>query len=203
VRGRAPSKRSDEAIGPPRRSRRMGMDGQVFELRRVHGEHDLQSARALAKEYGHWAAQVAKAEYGIDAKAETEQGLSTSIDELLRPRARLYVAYVDGVDVGIGGLKPVSHEVAEIKRMYVRPSARGRGVGRALMMKLLDDVRELDFRIVRLESAAFMTASHELYRSVGFVDVPPFERSEFGAIPGATDIQVFMQLELDAPSAPS
>ena len=178
----------------------MGMDSQVLELRRVGGQQDLRSARALAKEYGHWAAQIAKAEYGIDAKAQTEHGLSSSIDELLLPRGRLYVAYVEGVAVGIGGLKPVSHEVAEIKRMYVRPSARGRGVGRALMRKLLADVRELDFRIVRLESAAFMTASHELYRSVGFVDVPSFEGSEFAAIPGATDIQVFMQLDLDAPS---
>jgi GNAT superfamily N-acetyltransferase len=102
--------------------------------------------------------------------------------------------------VGLGGLKPVSLEIAEIKRMYVRPSARGRGIGRALVNKLLADARTLDFRVARLESAAFMSASHALYRSVGFTEVEPFEGSEFAAIPGAADIQIFMELVLDAAS---
>jgi GNAT superfamily N-acetyltransferase len=105
------------------------------------------------------------------------------------------------VPIGLGGLRPVSLEIAEIKRMYVQPSARGRGIGRALINKLLADARTLEFRVVRLESAAFMSASHALYRSVGFTEVLPFEGSEFAPIPGAADIQVFMELDLDASSA--
>jgi hypothetical protein len=72
--------------------------------------------------------------------------------------------------------------------------------GGALITKLLADARTLDFRVARLESAAFMSASHALYRSVGFTEVEPFEGSEFAAIPGAAEIQIFMELRLDAAS---
>jgi GNAT superfamily N-acetyltransferase len=102
------------------------------------------------------------------------------------------------VPVGIGGLKPVSAEVAEIKWVYVRPSARGRGVGRALLERLLDDARQLSFDVVRLQSAAFMAEAHALYRSFGFADVPPYEGHEFETVPGAEKIEVFMALELAA-----
>jgi GNAT superfamily N-acetyltransferase len=150
----------------------------------------------LAKEYGEWAVRVAKSEYGIDAQAESEHGLSTSIEQLLQPRGRLYLAEIDGVPVGLGGLKPVAKEIAEIKRMYVRPAGRGRGVGRRLLQRLLDDAGELGFGLVRLESAAFMREAHALYRSFGFEEIAPYEGREFAAIPDAEKIQVFMALDL-------
>jgi GNAT superfamily N-acetyltransferase len=174
----------------------MAMGGGELRLRRVQSVEETEAALVLAKEYGQWAVRVAKSEYGIDAEAESEHGLSTSIGELLEPRGRLYLADFDGVAVGIGGLKPVSTEIAEVKRMYVRAAARGRGVGRQLLHRLLDDARALGFRIVRLESATFMREAHALYRSFGFAEVAPYEGSEFAAIPGAEKIQLFMALEL-------
>jgi GNAT superfamily N-acetyltransferase len=170
-------------------------------LVRVHSPEHVAAAATLAAEYGEWAVRVAKSEYGIDAEAESERGLSSSIDELLGPCRRLYLAIELGVPVGIAGLKPISSEVAEIERMYVRPSARGSGVGRALLGQLLDDARQLGFNVVRLESAAFMTEAHALYRRFGFAEVPPYEGREFETIPGAEEIQVFMELALAAVSA--
>jgi GNAT superfamily N-acetyltransferase len=170
-------------------------------LVRVQSPMDVATAVELAREYGEWAVRIAKSEYGIDAEAESERGLSTSIDELLGPRATLYLALDRGVPVGIGGLKPVSFEVAEIKRLYVRPTARGSGFGRALLAQLLDDARRLAFDLVRLESAAFMGEAHALYRSFGFQEVEPYDGREFEDVPGAEGIQVFMALELTAPGA--
>jgi GNAT superfamily N-acetyltransferase len=166
-------------------------------LRIVDSEEAIRSAIALAREYGAWAVEQAKREYGIDAQAESEQGLSTSIDELLVPRGRLYLVEREGVPVGLGGLRPISDELAEIKRMYVRPSARGQGLGRQLLEQLLADARALEFRLVRLESAAFMPEAHALYRSAGFKYIPPYEGREFADIPGAEGIQVFMALQLE------
>ena len=165
-------------------------------LRRVESREEVDAAVTLAWEYGQWMVQVAKREYGIDAEAESEQGLGSSIDQLLAPRGRLYLVEVDGVPVGLGGLKPVSDEIAEIKRIYLRPSARGHGLGRQLLDQLLTDARELGVKLVRLESAAFMPEARSLYRSVGFKEVPAFS-GEFAAIPGAQEIQVFMALCLD------
>lgn len=171
-------------------------------LRLAESDEAIRAALVLAREYGAWAVQVAKREYGIDAQAESELGLSTSIDELLVPRGRLYLVELENAPVGLGGLRPVSDEIAEIKRMYVRPSARGRGLGRQLLERLLADARLLGFDLVRLESAAFMPEAHALYRSAGFEVVPPYDGREFAAIHGADEIQVFMALHLDdAPSA--
>ena len=166
-------------------------------LRLVDSEEAIGSAIALAREYGAWAVEQARREYGIDARAKGEQGLSTSIDELLVPRGRLYLVEREGVPVGVGGLKPISDAIAEIKRMYIRPSARGQGLGRQLLGQLLEDARALEFRLVRLESAAFMPEAHALYRSAGFTVIRPFEDREFADIPGAEGIQVFMALQIE------
>lgn len=157
---------------------------------------DKASAIALALAYGRWAARVAKDEYGIDAEAETEAGLSTSIAELAGPRSSFYIAEASGLDVGIGGLKSVSKEVAELKRMYVAPSARGLGVGTAILTRLIDDAHAFGYGTQRLESAAFMVQAHALYRRFSFVEIEPFSGREFEHIPAAADIQVFMALAL-------
>jgi GNAT superfamily N-acetyltransferase len=172
-------------------------------LRGVDSEEAVRSAIALAREYGAWAVELAKREYGIDAQAESEKGLSTSIEELLVPRGRLYLVELERLPVGLGGLKPISDEIAEIKRMYVQPSARGHGLGRQLLEQLLADAHTLDFRLIRLESAAFMTEAHALYRSAGFTDIPPYEGREFADIPGAAEVQVFMALHLQEHKGPT
>jgi GNAT superfamily N-acetyltransferase len=156
----------------------------------------VRDALVLAKEYGAWAVHVAKSEYGVDAEAESEEGLSTSIADLLQPRGRLYLAERNGTPVGLGGLRPVSDATAEIKRVYVRPSGRGRGIGRAIVEKLLGEARELGFTRIRLESAAFMREAQNLYRSFGFFEVEPYEGREFAGIDGAEEIQVFMALDV-------
>ena len=168
----------------------------VVVLRRVDSLESAGPAIGLALEYGRWAARVAKDQYGIDADAETEQGLSTSLDELRGPRCRLYIAEAEGAAVGIGGLKAVSAATAEIKRVYVRPQARGLGVGRALVGRLIEDARELGFDSIRLESAAFMREAHNLYRRFGFTEIAPYEGREFEGIAWAEAIQVFMTLDL-------
>ena len=172
------------------------MGAAEIRLRRAESAEETEAAVVLAKEYGEWAVRVAKSEYGIDAQAESEHGLSTSIEQLLQPRGRLYLAEIDGIPVGLGGLKPVAKEIAEIKRMYVRPAGRGRGVGRRLLQRLLADAGELGFGLVRLESAAFMREAQALYRSFGFEEIAPYEGREFAAIPDAEKIQVFMALDL-------
>jgi hypothetical protein len=72
-----------------RPSRVNGVVRSELRLRRAGSVVEIAAVVALAEEYGAWAVNVAKSEYGIDAQAESEHGLSTSIDELLQPRGRL------------------------------------------------------------------------------------------------------------------
>jgi ribosomal protein S18 acetylase RimI-like enzyme len=88
------------------------------------------------------------------------------------------VARLGDDPVGVGTLKPVGDTTAEIKRMYVRPAAQGRGVGRALLARLLQDGRAEGYTTVRLETLRFMTRAQALYRAFEFVDVARFDGSE-------------------------
>ena len=64
------------------------------------------------------------------------------------------------------------------KRMYVDPSFRQIGAGRAILHGLLNAARETGYKKVRLDSPKFMEAVHSLYRSVGFKDIPVYDEVE-------------------------
>ena len=84
--------------------------------------------------------------------------------------------------------------MGEVKRMFVRPSARGLGVGRAIVEQLTADARELGCEALVLESASFMHPAHALYRSVGFVPTDGYAGREFEEFDH--DGVVFMRLDL-------
>lgn len=115
----------------------------------------------------------------------------------MEPRARLYIAEINSEPVGIGALRPLDAHEAEIKRMYVRPSSRGLGVGREILQRLIDDARALGYKTIRLDSARFMHEAHALYRSFGFVPSGP-HKWEFESIPELRKTAVFMRLDLGA-----
>lgn len=92
-------------------------------------------------------------------------------------------------------LKPVDDVTAEVKRVYIRSLARGRGLARVLLRRLLDAARREGFTAVRLESLRFMTAAHALYRSEGFVETPPFPGSE-AARAGLESAAIFMAIRV-------
>jgi GNAT superfamily N-acetyltransferase len=58
--------------------------------------------------------------------------------------------------------------------MYIQPQVRGIGAGRRLLEQLLADARTIGYEVVRLESLKLLSAAHALYKSVGFVEIPPY-----------------------------
>jgi GNAT superfamily N-acetyltransferase len=58
--------------------------------------------------------------------------------------------------------------------MFVPPTYRGKGIGRAIANRLIDDARRIGYRQLRLESLKFLAAAHSLYRSVGFHEIDPY-----------------------------
>lgn len=65
--------------------------------------------------------------------------------------------------------------------MFVRPSVRGRGIGKLLLERLVEVAREAGYDQVLLDSTRFMHAAHALYRSVGFGEIEPYPESEIPA----------------------
>ncbi len=112
----------------------------------------------------------------------------------LPPGGRLLLAYDDSAAAGCACVRANTDRIAELKRMYVRPSHRRKGIGRALVDAVIKEVRLAGYSTLRLDSAGFMTDAHALYRSVGFQDIAPYPESE---IPEEFRVHwVFMQLSL-------
>ena len=102
------------------------MAGPVVCLRLVRTADELGPVVLLAGEFEEWVRARILADCGIDFEFKSERDLFLDLDGLLEQRARLDIAEITGEPVGIGGLRPLAAHEVEIKRMYVRPSSRGR-----------------------------------------------------------------------------
>jgi GNAT superfamily N-acetyltransferase len=135
-----------------------------------------QAAESLIREYLQFIAVTARQNYQItfDIEAMVASDLQDET-KFYPPAGRFYLVRHAHDYVGAGCLKRLALTVAEVQRMYVRPPARGLGVGCLLLMQLLADAREMQFAIVRLESLRALTAAHSLYRSAGFREIAPYD----------------------------
>ena len=95
----------------------------------------------------------------------------TVASEYEEPHGAFLIAYDDGEPVACGGVRDLGDGVAEIKRMYVVPDARGRGVGERLLGQLEDEARRLGYGKLRLDTAAPLTAAQSLYRRAGYSEI--------------------------------
>jgi GNAT superfamily N-acetyltransferase len=104
--------------------------------------------------------------------------------ELRPPGGAYYVGYEGTEAVAGGGLRRLSGRVAEIKRMYVRPEARSRGLAAELLGTLEDAARALGYAAVRLDTGPKQVHAQRLYRAAGYVEVPPYNENPFACFWG-------------------
>ncbi len=97
-----------------------------------------------------------------------------SLDEILQPHIHFFAAWLSGKAIGCGGLALFSG-FAEVKRLYVRESARGRGVGDAIMTRLIEEALAAKQIIIRLETGTRSFAAIRLYQRWGFQRCEIFE----------------------------
>ena len=97
---------------------------------------------------------------------ENRHGLSVAA--LLDDSVTFLVARLDGAAVGCGAVKFVTGDYAEVKRMYVMPRWRGRGVARALLTHLERLSHQNGFRVLRLETGIYQPEAVRLYERAGF-----------------------------------
>jgi putative acetyltransferase len=94
--------------------------------------------------------------------------------ELAQDNVRFLVARIGGAAVGCGALLIGSDGAAEIKRMFVAPAARGRQLGRQILLGLEREAEAVGVRVIRLETGVRQPAALALYRSHGYVERGPF-----------------------------
>ena len=168
----------------------------VIEIRDAKLPNDVDSIKKLWTDYLTWGNDQMQLLHGVhphNPSEAVEQDIKM-IDKFLPPNGRLILAFVDNKACGIGCLKSIDLTIGEIKRMYVDPSFRNVGAGRAILQSLLTAAKDAGYKKVRLDSPKFMAAAHSLYRSVGFTEIPVYAEVE---IPEAFRLYLlFMEIEL-------
>lgn len=130
---------------------------------------DLETLRAMFREYADG--------LGFDL---AYQGIAAEFAELpgryAAPQGGLLLARSEcGEALGCVGLRPLQIPGAcEIKRFYVRPAARGRGVGQALAAAVVELAAGLGYREAMLDTLPAMSAAIAIYRALGFEPIPPY-----------------------------
>ncbi len=158
-------------------------------------DEQLQQFQDLIAEYIAWD-QVMSRQVGLDVDQLIAAHYSAPISEMIAdcapPAGRMLLVSDGGQMGGCVGLRPLSNDVGEVKRLYVRPGLRGRGAGRALLQALIAETRQIGYTTLRLETAKFMTDAHKLYYSAGFRDIEAYDDvpEEFKTI------DLFMELKL-------
>jgi putative acetyltransferase len=149
----------------------------------VATDRQIQEARLLFKEYA--------ASLPFDLCFQNfDKELADLPGEYGSPRGRLFLAVSDNDAVaGCVALRLWRAGIGEMKRLFVRPAFRGKGVGKKLALAMLEAARHLGYARVRLDTTPTMTEAMRLYESLGFRRVEPYRDNP---IAGA----VFLEIDL-------
>jgi GNAT superfamily N-acetyltransferase len=97
-----------------------------------------------------------------------------SVEKLLREGVVFFVTRYEGQLAGCGGIKIFGAEYGEVKRMYVRPVFRGKGLGKAMLARLTEYAQGKNAKVLRLETGIYEVEAIGLYERFGFQRRGPF-----------------------------
>ena len=188
---------------PKARSTGKGVHMAEVTFRQVESEEDKQKASALIREYLEGLNERVQRDYGIefDVDAMVISDLSDP-DKFHPPWGRFYLVMYSGAIAGVGCLKKLEERAGELQRMYVPPDFRRKGIGRAMLNRLIEDARLIGYKRLKLESLKFLGVAHSLYRSVGFREIDPYADNSMKSYQDARNldkyysITVFMEMTL-------
>jgi len=145
-------------------------------------ESEVDDVRSLLRAY------AASLPFALDF-----QGFDEELEDLpgayAPPRGALLVARLDGELAGCVALRPLGGGSCELKRLFVDPGARGRGLGRRLAVAAVDEARRLGYARLLLDTTPGMETAQALYAELGFVETAPYRHNP---VPGTQ----FLALEL-------
>jgi GNAT superfamily N-acetyltransferase len=109
---------------------------------------------------------------------------SATATDMSPPGGTFVVLFDDGRAVAGGGIKRLDDEACEIKRMYVVPEARGRGVAKELLGALEDEARALGYTVARLDTGPEQPHAERMYREAGYEPTENFNANPFASFWG-------------------
>ena len=131
---------------------------------------DLEAIRSMLLEYADWL----KVDLCFQGFSKELAGLP---GEYARPKGALYIARSGENVIGMVALRGREDGRAEMKRLYVRPTARGLGLGQLLINTVVEAARQRDYKTIVLDTLPVMHAAQRLYEVNGFRDIAPYYNS--------------------------
>ena len=142
----------------------------------------IDEVRLLLQEYA--------SSLGVDLCFQNfDQEMATLPGDYSPPTGALLLAEDQGKAVGCVAFKKIANEVCEMKRLYVRPNSRGKGVGKLLTETILQKARNFGYKRVRLDTLPSMKEAISMYVSMGF---KPIEAYRYNPVGGT----LYLELEL-------
>jgi putative acetyltransferase len=139
----------------------------AVQISQVSNTEDVAIVRSLMREY--------QQALGVDLCFQNfETELASLPGSYAPPTGRLLLAMHEGMPVGCVALQAVTRERCEMKRLYIRPVARGHGIGRALVQKILDEARSMSYIDVVLDTLPSMTEAQRMYERFGFHEIDAY-----------------------------
>jgi GNAT superfamily N-acetyltransferase len=152
------------------------------DIRPAEVPQDLNEVRSLFREYAE--------SLGFDlCFQDFEAELAALPGKYRPPRGRLLIAWSGIEAVGCVALRPLEGTACEMKRLYVRPQARGEQLGRRLAERICQEALSAGYSRICLDTLPTMAAAQKLYAAMGFKPIGPYV---FNPVPGA----IFLALDL-------
>lgn len=152
----------------------------AVELRPAETAEDIGRVRELFQEYA--------GALGFDlCFQDFEHELAALPGDYAPNGGRLLLAYDGEEPVGCAAMRRLEPGVCEMKRLYVRPGHRGKGIGRLLAERVVREAREAGYEAMRLDTVPWMKEAIRLYESLGFHDIAPYRENP---IPGARYLEL-------------
>jgi ribosomal protein S18 acetylase RimI-like enzyme len=149
----------------------------------VNTDADIGEIRALFLEYAQ--------SLGIDLAFQDFEAEITGLPGAYSPpHGCLLLATADGRSAGCVAVRDLQAGLCEMKRLYVKPEARGQGVGRALAEAAIRFGRASGYEAMRLDTLPNMVAAQALYRQLGFREIPAYR---YNPIPGTTFLELALR----------
>jgi GNAT superfamily N-acetyltransferase len=141
----------------------------MVKLITVAEPEDVECARTLFREY-------AARQHFIECFQDFGRELAELPGQYGPPAGRLLLARLEGEPAGCVGLRKIGEGVCEMKRLYVRPAFRGRGIGRKLVDQIIAEARTLGYARMRLDTLEEMREAQAMYEQLGFRRIEPYRQ---------------------------
>jgi ribosomal protein S18 acetylase RimI-like enzyme len=165
-------------------------ENNVVKIRFAVSDEDWKQVKSLFIEYFEWI----KHDQGIDLSFQGIEGELKELPGAFSPPAGcMLLAEADDVVVACVALRPLDASICEMKRIYVKPEYRAKGLGRALGEQIIQEAKSMGYQLMRLDTANTMIAAQKLYSKLGFKPIEQYYDLPSDILERAIFMELFLQ----------